>query len=280
MGEDVIGPGSPTSRPSTSASDSCCSRSSCAARRGLRRHGISAPGPWVTEIEADGIRHIPWSSATRAWNPGPTCGVLRAARDPSAGAVRPGAHAQPEAGRAGSDRGAARRRALTSSTRSTASTRRPRIGFGGALPVLAAEWIAARFSDLELYQSTEDLAGRATACGAARPVAATGQRDRSLRVHAGARRRGACDASSAPSSASARTSWSWARSAGWSCEKGYGGALRGGAGSSAHVCRTSGSWRSGSRMPEKADAVTAEPRSSEAPARRRVHRAGARTSRT
>ena len=33
---------------------------------------ISAPGPWVPEIEAEGIRHIPWPHATRAWDPGTT----------------------------------------------------------------------------------------------------------------------------------------------------------------------------------------------------------------
>ena len=31
--------------------------------------GISAPGPWVGELEAEGIRHIPWTNATRAWDP-------------------------------------------------------------------------------------------------------------------------------------------------------------------------------------------------------------------
>ena len=30
---------------------------------------ISAPGPWVADIEAEGIRHIPWHHATRAWDP-------------------------------------------------------------------------------------------------------------------------------------------------------------------------------------------------------------------
>jgi glycosyltransferase involved in cell wall biosynthesis len=30
---------------------------------------ISAPGPWVGEIEAEGIRFVPWTSATRAWDP-------------------------------------------------------------------------------------------------------------------------------------------------------------------------------------------------------------------
>ena len=30
---------------------------------------ISAPGPWVPELEARGVRHIPWRHATRRWDP-------------------------------------------------------------------------------------------------------------------------------------------------------------------------------------------------------------------
>jgi len=30
---------------------------------------ISAPGPWVADIEAEGVRHIRWPGATRAWDP-------------------------------------------------------------------------------------------------------------------------------------------------------------------------------------------------------------------
>src|SRR4051812_7532499 len=31
--------------------------------------GISAPGPWVAELEAEGIRHLPLHSSTRAADP-------------------------------------------------------------------------------------------------------------------------------------------------------------------------------------------------------------------
>ena len=131
--------------------------------RALRDEGfevtaISAPGPWVADLEAEAIRHIPWGHATRSWDPrsdavafvellrilrrerfdavhthNPKPGVLgrvaaRAARVPVVLNTVHGLWATPE------DR--ARRR----------------------LPVLAAEWAAARFSDLELYQSREDLA--------------------------------------------------------------------------------------------------------------------------
>jgi len=42
--------------------------------------GISAPGPYGAELEAEGIRHLPWKNATRSWNlrgtcaPSPSCG--------------------------------------------------------------------------------------------------------------------------------------------------------------------------------------------------------------
>ncbi len=119
---------------------------------------ISAPGPWVADLQAEGIRHIPWPSATRSWDPrsdarafrelvailrrerfdvvhthNPKPGVMgrvaaRIAGVPGVMNTVHGLYATPE------DR--PRRRAA----------------------VLAAEWLAARCSDLELYQSAEDLA--------------------------------------------------------------------------------------------------------------------------
>lgn len=118
---------------------------------------ISAPGPWVAEIEAEGIRHIPWHHATRAWDPredilafrelltilrrerfdlvhthNPKPGVMgriaaRLCGVPHVANTVHGFYATPE------DR--LRKRAV----------------------VLGAEWIAARCSDLEFYQSAEDL---------------------------------------------------------------------------------------------------------------------------
>jgi glycosyltransferase involved in cell wall biosynthesis len=46
--------------------------------RGARAIGISAPGPWVAELEAEGIEHIPLASSTRAVN---VTNDLRAARE-------------------------------------------------------------------------------------------------------------------------------------------------------------------------------------------------------
>jgi glycosyltransferase involved in cell wall biosynthesis len=120
--------------------------------------GISAPGPWAAALEAEGVRHLPWPHATRSWNlwsdtraflellailqrerfdvvhtHNPKPGVLgriaaRALRVDCVLNTVHGLYAMP------GDRLAKR------------------------VPVLAMEWLAARCSDLELYQSEEDLA--------------------------------------------------------------------------------------------------------------------------
>ena len=119
--------------------------------------GISAPGPNTAAIEAAGIRHLAWRNATRSWNLGadlrafaelvrllrrerfdllhthnPKPGVIgrvaaRLARVPLVVNTVHGLYATPE------DRLAKR------------------------VPVLGLEGLAARCSDLELYQSEEDL---------------------------------------------------------------------------------------------------------------------------
>jgi len=119
---------------------------------------ISAPGPWVAEVERAGIRFIEWPHVTRAWDPRadarafvslvhllrrerfdvvhthtPKPGILgriaaRVARVPVVVNTVHGFYATPD------DRWTKR------------------------LAVLTAEAIAARFSDLELFQSEEDLA--------------------------------------------------------------------------------------------------------------------------
>jgi glycosyltransferase involved in cell wall biosynthesis/ribosomal protein S18 acetylase RimI-like enzyme len=119
---------------------------------------LSAPGPWVPDLEADGIRHIAWPHVTRAWNPAadaraffellrilrverfdlvhthtPKAGVMgriaaRLARVPCVVSSIHGLYAMPD------DRLAKR------------------------ISVLALERMAAYFSDLELYANEEDLA--------------------------------------------------------------------------------------------------------------------------
>jgi glycosyltransferase involved in cell wall biosynthesis/ribosomal protein S18 acetylase RimI-like enzyme len=119
---------------------------------------ISAPGPWSADLASEGIRHLPWRSVTRAWDPAadarafaellglfrrerfdivhthnPKPGLLgrlaaRAVGVPCVVNTVHGLYATPE--------DAARRR----------------------LPVLGLERLGAAASDLELYQSGEDLA--------------------------------------------------------------------------------------------------------------------------
>lgn len=119
---------------------------------------ISAPGPWTADIEAAGVRHIPWPHATRAWSPGAD---VRALRELVAILRRERFHLvhthTPKGGVIGrlAGRLAGVPRVVNTvhglyATRDDAWTRKA--------PVLAVEWLAARFSDLELYQSGEDLA--------------------------------------------------------------------------------------------------------------------------
>jgi glycosyltransferase involved in cell wall biosynthesis/ribosomal protein S18 acetylase RimI-like enzyme len=130
---------------------------------GLRDSGfevtsISSPGPWVGDLETQGIRHIPWRHATRAWDPGQDAlafaelfGIFRRERFDLV-------HTHtPKAGVLG------RIAARSAGVPCVANTVH---GFWAApehrlrrrVPVMTAEWIASRFSDLELYVSTEDLA--------------------------------------------------------------------------------------------------------------------------
>jgi glycosyltransferase involved in cell wall biosynthesis/ribosomal protein S18 acetylase RimI-like enzyme len=119
---------------------------------------ISAPGPWVRDLEAEGIRHIPWPHATRSWSPGSDARalaelvrILRAERfdilhthNPKPGIL----------GRvAGRITGVP---CVVNTVHGLYATRDDRPM--RRIPVIALERIAARFSDLELYQSEEDLA--------------------------------------------------------------------------------------------------------------------------
>jgi glycosyltransferase involved in cell wall biosynthesis/ribosomal protein S18 acetylase RimI-like enzyme len=131
--------------------------------RYLRREGfevaaLSAPGPWVPSVEAEGIRHIPWPHATRAWDPAADVRafyeLLRILRQERFDLVH--THT-PKAGIMG--RVAARIvgvPCVVSSIHGFYTL--PEDPPTKRLPVLALERMAARLSDLELYDSEEDLA--------------------------------------------------------------------------------------------------------------------------
>jgi glycosyltransferase involved in cell wall biosynthesis len=131
--------------------------------RHLRSEGfevatISAPGPFAAKLEAEGFRHLPWPSATRAWDPvadiralAELVGILRQERfdlvhthTPKAGVL----------GRAAAR--VCRVPCLVNTVHGLWAT--PEDRPSKRLAVLAAEWLAARFSDLELYVNGEDLA--------------------------------------------------------------------------------------------------------------------------
>lgn len=118
---------------------------------------ISAPGPWTPALEREGIQHIPWTHATRAWDLSADMramreliGILRRERfqivhthTPKAGVMgRIAARivgvplvANTVHGFNAAPHHARRERAL----------------------VMSTEWLAARFSHIEFYQSSADL---------------------------------------------------------------------------------------------------------------------------
>jgi glycosyltransferase involved in cell wall biosynthesis/ribosomal protein S18 acetylase RimI-like enzyme len=119
---------------------------------------ISAEGPWVKQIEAAGIRHVAWASATRRWDPAADVrafaeliAILRRERfdvlhchNPKPGFL----------GRlAGRIVGVPTIINTVHGFWATPEDRARR-----RWPVMGAEWLAGRWSRLELYQSQEDLA--------------------------------------------------------------------------------------------------------------------------
>jgi lipopolysaccharide/colanic/teichoic acid biosynthesis glycosyltransferase len=118
---------------------------------------ISAPGPWVPELEAQGIRHVAWTKVTRSWNPEADLSafrellaILRRGRFDLVHThnPKPGVMGRIAARLAGTP-------AIVNTVHGLYAT--PDDRFARRAPVLTAEWIAARFSHLELYQSAEDL---------------------------------------------------------------------------------------------------------------------------
>ncbi|MGQ0669640.1 MAG: sugar transferase [Actinomycetota bacterium] len=118
---------------------------------------ISAPGPWASRLADHGIRHIPWRHATRAWNPRSDVRaffeLLRILRRERFDIVhthnpKPGVLGRVAAGLVGVPCVAHTVHGLYATQQDPLARR---------LPVLAIEWFAARFSDVELFQSEEDL---------------------------------------------------------------------------------------------------------------------------
>lgn len=130
--------------------------------------GISAPGPWTPDLEARGIRHIPWRRATRSWSPladvlafAELIAILRRERFDLVHThnPKPGILGRVAARLAGVPCVVNTVHGLYATPDDPAPKR---------FAVLGLERVAAWFSDLELYQSEEDLA-RAHRVRLARP---------------------------------------------------------------------------------------------------------------
>lgn len=119
--------------------------------------GISAPGPWVGELERSGVRHIALPSSTRGFSP---LGDLRAARELwrilrgerfdvlHTHNPKPGLYGRVIGRLAGVP-------IVVNTLHGLYATERD--PWGKRMLVYALEWIAARFSDAELVQNVEDL---------------------------------------------------------------------------------------------------------------------------
>ncbi len=129
---------------------------------------ISAPGPWVADLEAEGILHIAWPHATRSWSPGDDLralselvGILRRMRFDvvHTHTPKPGLIGRVAARMVGVP-------CVVNTVHGFYATPEDRLPKRSA--VMGLEWVASRFSDLELYQSEEDLRW-ARRTGVARP---------------------------------------------------------------------------------------------------------------
>lgn len=118
---------------------------------------VSAPGTYAPTLRAEGLRHIPWRHATRAWDPAADLRAFlelqRILRRERFDLVH--THT-PKPGILG--RVAARCQGVPCVVNSVHGLyTMPDDPLVKRLPVLALERLAARFSDLEMYASEEDL---------------------------------------------------------------------------------------------------------------------------
>ncbi len=125
---------------------------------GMRVTAVSAPGAWAVELESEGIGFVPWPHATRAWDPvadaiafGELIRIFRRERFDLVHThnPKPGVMGRIAARLAGVP-------CVVNTVHGLYATREDRPA--RRLTVLALERLAARFSDLELYQSEEDRA--------------------------------------------------------------------------------------------------------------------------
>jgi glycosyltransferase involved in cell wall biosynthesis/ribosomal protein S18 acetylase RimI-like enzyme len=125
---------------------------------GLDVSVVCAGGPWVSDLEEEGIRHVPWRHATRAWDPmedvrafHELVQILRRERFDLVHThnPKPGILGRIAARRAGVP-------CVVNTVHGLYAI--PTDPLAKRAAVLSAEWLAARFSDLELYQSEEDMA--------------------------------------------------------------------------------------------------------------------------
>jgi glycosyltransferase involved in cell wall biosynthesis/ribosomal protein S18 acetylase RimI-like enzyme len=120
--------------------------------------GISAPGPYAADLDAAGVRFLPWKRATRAWDPvadlrafGELLALLRRERFDVVHThnPKPGLIGRVAARLAGVP-------VIVNTVHGLYATPEDRLR--KRVGVLGLEWLAARCSHLELYQSEEDLA--------------------------------------------------------------------------------------------------------------------------
>jgi glycosyltransferase involved in cell wall biosynthesis/ribosomal protein S18 acetylase RimI-like enzyme len=125
---------------------------------GFEVTAISAPGAWVDDLRAEGIEHVPWHNATRAWSPaadvrafGELLTILRRGRFDVVHThnPKPGLMGRVAARLAGVP-------AIVNTVHGYWAT--PDDPPRKRVPVMTLEWIAARLSHAELFQSAEDLA--------------------------------------------------------------------------------------------------------------------------
>jgi glycosyltransferase involved in cell wall biosynthesis len=126
-------------------------------QKGFDVSAVSARGPYTQELEAEGIRHIDWPHATRAWDPASDVRaffelltILRRERFDIVHSHTPKPNIMGRiAARLVGVRGVVNSVHGYYALPGDPPTKR--------IPVLALERLAARFSDLELFDSEEDL---------------------------------------------------------------------------------------------------------------------------